>query len=106
MQSLFDHLVSATPSTVYYSLAGVLLLCGLGLPIPEDLSLISAGALAYEGVINVHHAFFVCLAAVLGGDALAFLLGRFFGPRVLASRLFRRFFTPKKQLRVRAYFRK
>ena len=106
MQWLFDHLSSATPSTVYYSLAGVLLLCGLGLPIPEDLSLISAGALAYEGVINVHTAFFVCLAAVLGGDTLAFLLGRFFGPRVLASRLFRRFFTPKKQMRVRAYFRK
>jgi membrane protein DedA with SNARE-associated domain len=106
MQSLFDHLVAASPSTVYYSLAGVLLLCGLGLPIPEDLSLISAGALAYEGVINVHKAFLVCLAAVLGGDSLAFLLGRFFGPRVLASRLFRRFFTPKKQLRVKAYFRK
>jgi len=65
MQSLFDHLVSASPSTVYYSLAGVLLLCGLGIPIPEDFSLISAGALAYEGVINVHTAFFVCLAAVL-----------------------------------------
>jgi membrane protein DedA with SNARE-associated domain len=107
MQSLFDHLVSADPSTVYYSLAGVLLLCGLGLPIPEDLSLISAGALAYESEgLSVHKAFLVCLAAVLGGDTLAFLMGRFFGPRVLASRLFRRFFTPKKQIRVRAYFRK
>ncbi|HXU82688.1 MAG TPA: DedA family protein [Polyangia bacterium] len=103
---MYSHLASASPSTVYYSLAGVLLLCGLGLPIPEDLSLITAGWLAYEGVINVHKAFFVCLAAVLGGDTLAFLLGRFFGPRVLASRLFKRFFTPKKQMRVRAYFRK
>jgi len=106
MQWLLDHLHSASPTTVYYSLAGVLLLCGLGLPIPEDLSLIAAGTLAYEGVINVHKAFLVCLAAVLGGDSLAFLLGRFFGPRVLASRLFSRFFTPKKQIRVKAYFRK
>jgi membrane protein DedA with SNARE-associated domain len=106
MNWLFAHLAHASPSTVYSWLAGILLLCGLGLPIPEDLSLISAGALAYEGVINVHQAFFVCLAAVLGGDTLAFLLGRFFGPRVLQSRLFRRFFTPRKQIRVRAYFRK
>jgi len=106
MESLFSQLAAASPATVYYSLAGVLLLCGLGLPIPEDISLISAGALAYEGVINVHTAFFVCLGAVLGGDTLAFLLGRFFGPRVLASRLFKRFFTPKKQIRVKAYFRK
>jgi membrane protein DedA with SNARE-associated domain len=103
---LFDHLHAASPATVYYSVAGILLLCGLGLPIPEDLSLIAAGALAYKGVINVHTGFLVCLAAVLGGDTLAFLLGRFFGPRVLRSRLFRSFFTPRKQLRVRAYFRK
>jgi membrane protein DedA with SNARE-associated domain len=102
----FEHLHTASPATVYWSVAGILLLCGLGLPIPEDLSLISTGALAYLGVINVHTGFFVCLAAVLGGDSLAFLLGRFFGPRVLQSRLFRNFFTPKKQLRVRAYFRK
>jgi membrane protein DedA with SNARE-associated domain len=106
MKWLFDHLSTATPATVYYSLAGVLLLCGLGLPIPEDLSLILTGQLAYEGVINVHTGFLVCLAAVLAGDTLAFLLGRFFGPRVLQSRLFKRVFTPKKQLRVRAYFRK
>src|SRR5256885_765736 len=100
MQSLLDHLVSASasPSTVYYSLTGVLLLCGLGLPIPEDFTLISAGELAYKGVINVHTAFFVCFGAVLAGDTLAFLLGRYFGPRVLASWLFRRFFTPKKQI--------
>jgi membrane protein DedA with SNARE-associated domain len=106
MQWLFEHLHLASPSTVYLALTGVLLLCGLGLPIPEDLSLITAGWLAYEGVIDVHKAFFVCLGAVLGGDTLAFLLGRFFGPRVLASRLFGRFFTPKKQIRVKAYFRK
>jgi membrane protein DedA with SNARE-associated domain len=106
MQWLFDHLSSASPTTVYYWLSGILLLCGLGLPIPEDLSLISAGALAWGGVVNVHTAFLVCLAAVLGGDTLAFVLGRFFGPRVLETRLFKRFFTPRKQMRVRAYFRK
>jgi membrane protein DedA with SNARE-associated domain len=106
MQWLLEHLTSASPTTVYYWLAGILLLCGLGLPIPEDLSLIAAGQLAYEGRVNVHTAFFVCFAAVLGGDTLAFLLGRFFGPRLLESRLFKRFFTPKKQLRVKAYFRK
>jgi membrane protein DedA with SNARE-associated domain len=106
MNWLFTHLTTASPTTVYYWLAGILLLCGLGLPIPEDLSLIAAGAVAYEGVINVHTAFFVCLGAVLGGDTLAFLLGRFFGHRVLGTRLFKRIFTPRKQIRVRAYFRK
>ena len=82
------------------------MLCGLGLPIPEDISLISAGYMAHLGVVNVHTAFVVCLAAVLGGDALAFFLGRLFGRRVLGWGPAQRLFTARKQLRVRAYFRK
>jgi membrane protein DedA with SNARE-associated domain len=106
MESLFDHLASLSPASVYYTLVGVLLLCGLGLPIPEDISLITAGYMAHVRVVNVHTAFLVCLAAVLAGDTLAFVLGTFFGARVLQNRFFQRVFTPRKQLRVRAYFRK
>jgi membrane protein DedA with SNARE-associated domain len=91
---------------VYNTLAGVLLLCGLGLPIPEDVSLISAGYLAHLGIVNPHKVFVVCFLAVLGGDCIAFALGRLFGSRLLDSRLARRFFRPRKQIRVRAYFRK
>lgn len=106
MEWLLDHLSTQTPIYVYGALGGILLLCGLGLPIPEDISLIVAGYLAHLGVIGVHTAFTVCLAAVLGGDLIAFLMGRHFGARVLASPLFHRVFAPRKQLRVRAYFRK
>ena len=51
-------------------------------------------------------AFAVCFAAVLAGDTIASSSGRCFGRRVLASNLARRYFTPRRQLRVRAYFRK
>lgn len=106
LEQLLDYLSSLSPEAVYLALAGILLLCGLGLPIPEDISLISAGYMAHLGVVNVHTAFTVCFAAVLIGDTLAFFLGRFFGARVLETRFFQRLFTPRKQLRVRAYFRK
>lgn len=106
MESLLTHLTSLTPGSVYLTLAGILLLCGLGVPIPEDISLISAGYLAYLGIIDVHVGFAVCFSAVLAGDTLAFFLGRWFGQRILAGRFARRFFKPRKQLRVRAYFRK
>jgi len=102
MESLLGYLTSHA----YAKLAGILLLCGLGLPIPEDISLISAGYLAHLGTVNVHAVFPVCFAAVLGGDTLAFTMGRLFGTKLLASRLGRRYFTPRRQLRVRAYFRK
>ncbi len=106
MEALLAHLQSSTPESIYLTLAGILVLCGLGLPVPEDISLISAGYMAHLGVVNVHTAFFVCLAAVLGGDTIAFFLGRLFGTRALERRFFQRLFSPRKQLRVRAYFRK
>lgn len=106
MEWLLEHLSSLTPESVYATLAGILLLCGLGVPIPEDISLITAGYVAHLGVINVHNALGVCLIAVLAGDTMAFFLGRYFGARALESRAFKRIFTPRKQLRVRAYFRK
>ena len=106
MEWFIEHLSQLTPLGAYGWLAGILLLCGLGMPIPEDLSLIAAGYFAYKGVLNVHKAFFVCWSAVLLGDTCAFLMGRWFGRRVLASSLARRYFTPRRQRRVRAYFRK
>jgi membrane protein DedA with SNARE-associated domain len=100
-----EWLLSQLTSHVYAKLAGLLLLCGMGLPIPEDVSLISAGYLAHLGTVEVHTVFLVCFAAVLGGDSLAFMLGRGFGTRILASRFGHRYFTPRRQRRVRAYFR-
>jgi membrane protein DedA with SNARE-associated domain len=100
------HLATMTPLGAYAWLAGILLLCGLGLPIPEDISLIAAGYFSWRGVLNVHTAFAICFAAVITGDTGAFFMGRLFGRRVLASKFAQRYFTPRRQLRVRAYFRK
>ena len=106
MEWLLEHLRELSPVNVHLTLGGVLLLCGLGLPIPEDISLISGGYMAHLGVVNVHTTFVVCLTAVLAGDTMAFFLGRLFGRRILAWGPAQRLFTARKQLRVRAYFRK
>jgi membrane protein DedA with SNARE-associated domain len=100
-----EWLLSQLTTHVYAKLAGILLLCGLGVPIPEDISLISAGYLAHLGTVDLHTVFGVCFVAVLGGDSLAFGMGRIFGTRILASRFGHRYFNPKRQRRVRAYFR-
>jgi membrane protein DedA with SNARE-associated domain len=106
MEWLVERLLSMEPSSVHLTLAGILLLCGLGLPIPEDISLISGGYMAHLGVVSVHTVFLVCLAAVLGGDCAAFFLGHYFGRRILNWGPIKRLFSARKQLRVRAYFRK
>jgi membrane protein DedA with SNARE-associated domain len=112
VQWFIAHLSTMTPLGAYAWLFTILLLCGFGLPIPEDISLIAAGYFAWRGDqglypgLNVHKAFAVCFLAVLAGDTIAFFFGRRYGRRVLASNLARRYFTPRRQLRVRAYFRK
>jgi membrane protein DedA with SNARE-associated domain len=112
VQWFIAHLSTMTPHGAYLWLFTILLLCGFGLPIPEDISLIAAGYFSWRGDqglypgLNVHKAFVVCLLAVLAGDTIAFFFGRRYGRRVLASKLAQRYFTPRRQLRVRAYFRK
>jgi membrane protein DedA with SNARE-associated domain len=112
---IISHLQILSPFGAYLGLFTILLLCGFGLPVPEDITLIAAGYLSwlakygpYENLrgFNKHMAFAVCLLAVLGGDTIAFFFGRRYGRRVLASKLARRYFTPRRQLRTRAYFRK
>ncbi|HEY0865646.1 MAG TPA: DedA family protein [Lacunisphaera sp.] len=82
----------------------VLVLCGLGLPIPEDIVLVAAGAL---GVIDERHWIEVgalMYAGVMLGDSTIFLAGRYFGARLRNSRWFQSYFSEKKQARVENLF--
>jgi membrane protein DedA with SNARE-associated domain len=106
MDWLINHLSTLSSSSVYWTLGGILILCGLGLPIPEDISLICAGYLAHLAVVDIHTVFILCFSAVLLGDSLAFGMGWWFGQAILRWKSTQRYFTPRKQRRVRAYFRK
>jgi membrane protein DedA with SNARE-associated domain len=66
----------------HFSYAGlflVLLLCGCGLPVPEDLVLLTGGFLVYRGITTYPVTLVVSLAGVVAGDNSLFLLGRRFG---------------------------
>src|SRR5688572_2505826 len=69
-----------------YSLVFLILLaCGFGIPIPEDITLIAAGVLSYYEAANVWAMIAVILAGVMVGDTTMFLLGKRYG-LVLAQR--------------------
>ncbi|TAL39486.1 MAG: DedA family protein [Spirochaetes bacterium] len=80
----------------YAAVFGILLLCGFGLPVPEDISLVSGGIIAGLGFANVHFMVAVGLAGVLIGDSVMFNLGRHFGERFLAVGWVRRVLTPER----------
>ena len=82
----------------------VLLLCGLGLPIPEDIVLAVAGVL---GTINHrpwYEVAFLMYLGVLGGDSITFFAGRHVGGWVLTSKWFQRILSPQKQAKVVDFF--
>ena len=82
----------------------VLILCGMGLPVPEDLVLITAGILAYEEGGSWTQTSVLMYAGVMAGDSLIFIIGRHFGSRLLAHRWARRMFSPAKQAGIEAKF--
>jgi membrane protein DedA with SNARE-associated domain len=81
-----------------------LVLAGLGIPIPEDLVLITSGVLAHQGVIHLGWAIPILYVGVLTGDLIVYSVGRQFGDIVLRHPHILRFLTPIRQARIERYF--
>lgn len=86
-------------------LFAVLILCGMGLPIPEDIILLATGMIAQANGRSWFLATFVMYFGVLAGDSLAFSIGRRFGLRVLSAHWVRRWITPSKRRRIERLFK-
>lgn len=63
----------------YFVLFGLLFSCGLGVPIPEDIPLLVAGALVGSGHMHLAIAAVVAWCGIIGGDCVLYYLGRRFG---------------------------
>jgi membrane protein DedA with SNARE-associated domain len=63
----------------YVGLFVVLMLCGLGLPMPEDVALLAGGYLVHRGITRYPITLVVSLLGVVAGDNSLFFIGRHFG---------------------------
>ncbi|MGL6071717.1 DedA family protein [Craterilacuibacter sp.] len=90
----------------YLAVFLVLLLCGFGLPIPEDVTLVAGGIISGLGYTNVHTMFAVGMVGVLIGDGIMFTMGRVFGDRVLQFRPIARILTKERFEAVQEKFSK
>ena len=109
LERLVDLLAGNSLGIGYAFVFVVLLLCGFGLPMPEDVVLVTGGVLAWlasdlesvsvAGLLHDRGLFMmilVGLSGILAGDTVIFLAGRRFGHRVADFRPLRRIITPKK----------
>jgi membrane protein DedA with SNARE-associated domain len=119
LERLVDMLAGHSLGASYVFVFSVLLLCGFGLPMPEDVVLVAGGVLAWLGS-DLETATFagmvrdrgllimiaVGLGGILAGDSAIFLMGRRFGVRVAEIRPLRRVVTPEKLEQVEKKIRR
>jgi membrane protein DedA with SNARE-associated domain len=123
LERLVDMMGGHSLHIGYFFVFGVLVLCGFGLPMPEDIILVTGGVLAWidaERRWGVDTATFhlilrdpalltmvlAGLAGILAGDSVIFFAGRRFGARVADFRPLRRVITPEKMERVERLVRR
>jgi membrane protein DedA with SNARE-associated domain len=74
----------------------ILLLCGLGLPLPEEVALVGAGILLYQEKVEFTTITAVCSAAILLGDSIPYWLGRNWGIAALRSPVISKVLHPER----------
>ena len=77
-----------------------LVIGGLGVPLPEDIAVISTGVLIERGLVHPVVAFVVLFVGVLGGDAGLFFLARRLGPAAYENKLIQRALPPERRAKI------
>jgi membrane protein DedA with SNARE-associated domain len=99
-QQLFEWVSRFSYPAVYLLLAAT----GTGLPVPEDVVLLTAGTVCSTG----HAVFFamipVAVAGVVTSDTVLFRIGRKLGPKVIEHPKLKKVLTPERVARVRGRF--
>ncbi len=103
---MLDFLVGFFTDYGYVAVFSCLILCGLGVPVPEDITLVAGGVIAgLYPEINQHVMFGVGILGVLVGDSTMFLGGRIFGYRIQRIRMFRKILSPRRFSQIQQKFK-
>lgn len=108
------------PTYVYGFITLFMFASSFGLPVPEELVLVTAGLVAYmahspelfpppypgaEGV-NVVTLMVVCFCAVFLSDLIVYLIGKFFGGRIIKTKFFQKQVAGKGFDTINSWFQK
>jgi membrane protein DedA with SNARE-associated domain len=101
---VFNVLLPIFTEYGYLAVFIMLLVCGFGIPVPEDVTLVTGGVIAGMGYADVHTMFAVGMVGVLVGDGLVFLSGRHLGRRVMGWPGVRCVLTPARFRKAQRVF--
>lgn len=98
-------LVGSHGAMAYLSIFAVLVACGLGVPLPEDISLILGGFLVFKGAAHLWLMVATGFVGILAGDTLIYIAGRRVGRSVRTGHgWLARVVTPARRIVVEGLF--
>ena len=100
----FDTIQGWLSAGGYVMLFTLLFACGLGLPLPEDIPLIIAGALIAKGQMTWAIAGACAWCGIIGGDCVLYYLSRKYGMNVTKAPLIGKHVTRERIEKVEAMF--
>jgi membrane protein DedA with SNARE-associated domain len=111
LEQLAVSLATHNALVVYLVGFGVILVCGLGLPVPEDITLLTMGYLTHlplpDGSPRPYASLALAMTAgflgCMGGDGIMFAIGRRYGLQVVRHRPFSWVLTPKRIERAKRF---
>ena len=88
----------------YLGIALILVLGGVGLPVPEEAPIILAAILSKSEKLWWPLALGSCLTGVLLGDFIVYFIGFVYGEKVMNLRFTQKFLTPARETQIQGYF--
>ena len=98
---MLDAVLNTHGLVAYLAVLACLMAGALGLPVPEDLALITAGVLVHLGQAEFWLMLGVCYVGILTGDLVIFRIGWMAGPALFRQRWVKRFMSSKKLHSIR-----
>ena len=93
---MVPYFINYISEFTYFGIFFILLLCGLGLPLPEDIIIFTSGYLSYLGTIEPITALIVNLIGILVGDLIIYGIGYYYGETILQFRFFKKIATNER----------
>lgn len=98
---MLDAVLNTHGLVAYLAVFACLVAGAFGLPIPEDLSLITAGVLVHLEKAETWLMLAVCYLGILAGDLIIFRIGWMTGPALFRQRWVRRYMNSRKLHSIR-----
>lgn len=104
MSELITFFINYSELFIYAGILLILFACGLGLPIPEEITLLASGFLIQMGFVRLYPMLVIGFVGVLSGDLAMYSIGHKWGQGILTHQYMRKVLSEARMEWVKQFF--